>query len=112
VTGDLLLSYEASDNKPKASDLIARSLIDGTERWRTQISGTGSPLRHGASEVLGNSLLANTFDDGLIAVDLGSGAVTNPLPGGKIGPINGIVSDGRTVTIDANGLFITFNRTS
>ncbi|MEU0092683.1 PQQ-binding-like beta-propeller repeat protein [Kribbella sp. NPDC006257] len=111
VAGGLLLSYEKGE-RPKTSDLVARSLTDGTERWRTQISATASPLRHGASEVLGNSLLANTFDDGLIAVDLGSGAVTNPLPGKKIGPIKGIVSDGRTVTIDANGLFITFNRTS
>ena len=111
VAGDNLLSYEKSDGKPKGADLVARSLTDGTELWRTQISATGSPLRHGASEVLGNSLLANTFDDGLIAVDLGSGTVTNPLPGKKIGPIKGIVSDGRTVTIDANGLFITFNRT-
>ncbi|GAA0958676.1 hypothetical protein GCM10009554_71230 [Kribbella koreensis] len=111
VTGDLVLSYEKSNSKPKSSDLVARNLTDGTERWRTQISATGSPLRQGASEVLGNSLLANTFDDGLLAVDLGSGAVTNPLPGQKIGAIKGIVSDARTVTIDANGLFITFDRT-
>lgn len=111
VTGDLLLSHEKSDSKAKTVSLVARSLTDGTERWRTQVPGDGSPLRPGASEVLGNSLLANTYDDGLVAVDLGSGAVTNPLPGKKIGPIRRIVSDGRTVTIDAHGLFITFDRT-
>jgi outer membrane protein assembly factor BamB len=110
VAGDLVLSHEKGDSKD-TSTLVARSLTDGTERWRTQLAGTGSPLRPGASEVLGNSLLASTYEDGVLAVDLGSGAVTNPLPGKKIGPIDRIVSDGRTVTIDANGLFITFDRT-
>jgi outer membrane protein assembly factor BamB len=112
VVGDLVLSHEQRDLKANKSTLVARSLADGTERWRTQLPTSGTPLRPGASEVVGNSLVANTYADGLIAVDLGSGAVSNPLPGQKIGPIDRIVSDGRTVTIDANGLFLTFNRTS
>ncbi|WP_405058422.1 PQQ-like beta-propeller repeat protein [Kribbella sp. NBC_01505] len=109
VAGDVVLSHEKGTSKGSSS-LVARNLADGTERWRTQLTTTGSPLRSGASEVLGNTLVANTYDDGLIAIDLTSGAVTNPLPGKKIGPVDRIVSDNRTVTIDANGLFITFNR--
>ncbi|GAA0958679.1 hypothetical protein GCM10009554_71240 [Kribbella koreensis] len=111
VTGDLVLSHEQRDSKADTSTLVARSLTDGTERWRTQLTGTWSPLRPEAAQTLGNDLLASTYGGGLTAVDLRSGAVSNPLPGRKIGPIDRIVSDGRTVTIDANGLFITFDRT-
>ncbi|MGW6277923.1 outer membrane protein assembly factor BamB family protein [Kribbella sp. NPDC055071] len=110
VTGDLVLSYEKVGGKTPSA-LVARSLATGAELWRTQLITTGSPLRHNAAQVLGDSLLANSYDDGLTAVDLRTGAVTNPLPGRKIGPIDRIVSDGRTVTIDANGLFLTFDRT-
>lgn len=111
VTGDLVLSHENRDSKAQTSDLVARSLTDGTERWRARLTGIGSPLRRQSSDIVGNSLLTRSEAGGLMAVDLGSGAVTNPLPGQKFGRIASIVSDGRTVTIDANGLFLTFDRT-
>ncbi|MET7276843.1 PQQ-binding-like beta-propeller repeat protein [Kribbella sp. NPDC005582] len=110
VTGDLVISHESRDPKTDRSELVARSLTDGTERWRAQLTGIGAPLRRRSSEIVGNSLLTTSAAAGLMAVDLGSGAVTNPLPGEKFGRIDSIVSDGRTVTIDANGLFLTFDR--
>jgi outer membrane protein assembly factor BamB len=90
--------------------LVARELATGAVRWRTRLEGTGSPLKPNASSVLGNSLLAASSTGGLIAVDLTTGALSNPLPGKSFGPVDGLVSDGRTVTIDVNGLFITFDR--
>lgn len=109
VTDDLVLSVEKGVEKG-TSLLVARELSTGAVRWRTRFEGIGSLLRPSTSSVVGNSLLAASYNGGLIAVDLKTGALSNPLPGKDFGPVDGLVTDGRTVTIDVNGLFITFNR--
>lgn len=109
VADDLVVSQEKGVEQ-NTSQLVARELATGDVRWRTQL-GNGHPrLESNASSILGHSLLAASSAGGLIAVDLETGALSNPLPGENIGPVDDLVSDGRTVTIDANGLFITFNR--
>ncbi|RZT28198.1 putative pyrroloquinoline-quinone binding quinoprotein [Kribbella sp. VKM Ac-2569] len=109
VTDDLVVSQE-KDGEQNTSLLVARELATGEVRWRTRFEDGGPRLGSNASSVLGDSLLAASFTGGLIAVDLKTGALSNPLPGKNIGPVDGLVSDGRTVTIDVNGLFITFDR--
>ncbi|WP_410789479.1 PQQ-binding-like beta-propeller repeat protein [Kribbella sp. C-35] len=105
VTDDLVVSREKG-----TSLLVARDLGTGAVRWQTRLEAAGPTLKPNTSSVVGDSLLATSSTGGLIAVDLKTGALSNPLPGKNIGPVDGLVSDGRTVTIDVNGLFITFNR--
>jgi outer membrane protein assembly factor BamB len=110
VTDDQVVSAENGAAK-NSRVLVARDLATGAERWQTRLEGDSSPFRMTRTEVVGDSLLAAGYEGGLLAADLKTGKISNPLPGQKLGPIGGIVSDGRTVTIDMNGLFITFDRT-
>ncbi|HEY0691651.1 MAG TPA: nucleotidyl transferase AbiEii/AbiGii toxin family protein [Kribbella sp.] len=68
-----------------------------------------SPVRD--NFVLKGGVLLAAFDTRRATkdVDLAGRNLPNS-PGQKIGPIDRIVSDSRTVTIEANGLFVTFDR--
>ncbi|TCC27506.1 PQQ-binding-like beta-propeller repeat protein [Kribbella speibonae] len=105
VTGDLVVSQEQDP-----SQMVARDLATGEVRWRTPLRSGGPQLKSSTAGVLGHSLLAASYAGGLVAVDLRTGALSNPLPGENFGPVDGLAVDGRTVTIDVNGLFLTFDR--
>lgn len=112
VEAGLVLTHETRVPMGKHSALVARDPATGVVRWRAPSTGTDAvpPLRRSSSAVVGNTLLTAAYSGGVMAYDLKSGAVSNPLPGKGLGVIDGIVSDDRTVTIDLSGLLITFDR--
>ncbi|MFB6718887.1 PQQ-binding-like beta-propeller repeat protein [Kribbella sp. NPDC056345] len=111
IASGVALSVEGDLRHPfEKQVVVARDITTGAIRWRTPVAEyTLAPDFYGA-KVVGDVLVTSSQAEKLIAIDLRTGAITQPL--GKNTRFSGMVADDQSITINASGLLLTFDRHS
>jgi outer membrane protein assembly factor BamB len=108
VVSGLALSVEGNLRQPFENQfVVARDVHTGAVRWRTHVADYNLAPTFDGAKMVGDMLLARTEGRKLISIDLRNGAVEQPLGNTEL---TNLVVDDRSVTVNASGLLLTFDR--
>jgi outer membrane protein assembly factor BamB len=108
VVSGLALSVEGDLRQPFENQfVVARDVSTGAVRWRTRVADYNLAPDFAGARRVGDVLLVGTEGGKLISIDLRTGAVEQPLGDTEL---TGLAVDDRSVTVNASGLLLTFDR--
>ncbi|GAB3947676.1 hypothetical protein GCM10029976_077390 [Kribbella albertanoniae] len=109
IEAGVALSVEGDFHQPFENQvLVARDSRTGAIRWRTPVADYTLAPDFWGYRLIGDRLLTGSQGEKLISIDLRTGAIDHPL--GENTRYGGIAIDDQSVTIDASGLLLTFDR--